>query len=88
MKITEFLARKEGVSFRFAKEKSFQEYQVLRKYKKSMQFSFKTREKGLLQPKTMQQRLRKPDTIFVNEAHIKNAAPAIRTFSSYLHALQ
>ena len=53
-----------------------------------MQFSFKTREKGLLQPKTMQQRLRKPDAIFVNEAHIENAEPAIRTFSSYLHALQ
>ena len=39
--------------------------------------------------KTRHQRQKKPDAIFVKEAHIENAAPAIRrTFLSYLHALQ
>ena len=41
-------------------------------------------EKGLLQPRTKQQRQRKPDAIFVKEAKIENAdkdaAPAITTF--------
>ena len=63
------------------------ECSVLGQYKKSMQFSLKAREKVLLQPKTRHQRQRKSDANFVKEAHIKNAAPAIRTFSSYLHAL-
>ena len=31
---------------------------------------------------------RKPDAIFVKEAHIENAATAISTFSSYMHALR
>ena len=35
-----------------------------------------------------QPRQTKPDAIFVKEAHIKNASPAIRTFASYLHGLQ
>ena len=49
-----------------------------------MQFSLKATEKGLLQPKTRQQRQRKPDDIFVKEAKIENAdkhaAAAITTF--------
>ena len=51
-------------------------------------FSLKAREKGLLQPKTRHQMQRKPEAIFVKEAHIENAAPAIRIFSTYLHVLQ
>ena len=48
-----------------------------------------SKKKGLQQPKkTRHQRLRKPDAIFVKETRIQNSAPAITTFSNYLHALQ
>ena len=88
VKVTGFLARKEGVRFRVAKEKNFLESSVLCQYKKSMQVSLKAREKGLLQSKTRHQRQRKQDAILVKKAHIENAVPTIRTFSNYLHALQ
>ena len=82
VKVTGFLARK-GVSFRFAQEKNLLECQVLCQYKNSIQFNLKARKKGLQQPKTRHQRLRKPNAIFVKEARISNSAPAITTFSSY-----
>ena len=89
VKITGFLARKEGVSFKFAQEKSFLECQVLCQYKNRIQFSLKARKKDYSnRKKTRHQRLRKPDAIFVKKARIQNSAPAITTFSNYLHALQ
>ena len=53
----------------------------------SVKFSLKATEKGLLQPKTRHQGKKKTDANFVKEAKIENAAPAIRTFASYLHGL-
>ena len=70
VKVTGFLARKEGISFRFAQEKSLLECQVLSQYKNSIQFNLKARKKGLQQPKTRHQRQRKPDAISVKEARI------------------
>ena len=51
---------------------------------KSRAIQHQATEKGLLQPKTRQQRQRKPDAIFAKKAKIENAhkhaAPAITTF--------
>ena len=59
--------------------------------KKGVQFSFKTTEKELLQPKTRQQRQKKQDTNFVKEEKIENAdkhaALAITTFVKNIRKL-
>ena len=57
----------------------------------SMQKRSQSNRKRMLQPRTKQQRQRKPDAIFVKEAKIENAdkdpAPAITTFVKNIRKL-
>ena len=61
---------------------------MLHQRKKIVPFSLKATEKELLQTKTRHQGKKKADALFVQETKIENAAPAIRTFGSYLLGLQ
>ena len=87
MKVTGFLTKKGENFLIFEKELSGISSGL--SMQKNCAIQPQSNKKSTTATENQASRLKKPDAIFVKEAKIENAAaPAIKTFASYLHGLQ
>ena len=85
MKLTRFLAKK--VVFLICLGKELAGISSALSMQKNGAIQHQSNRKRTTATENQQPRQRKPDSIFVKEAKIENAAPVIRIFARYLHGL-